>query len=173
MLVCAVLAPTAQVNAQLKLCADGLGDLRTVGHEPDINPALRRFTGIVVALGAPDAAGHLYTFRVAPLGPRAVPPLADELRGWRLTVLSGKRFASVFRVQSNTGNEITIKATDGTGEVTLDGLAADDVFVIEEIDESIPDPAQGQVGDAPTKRAGGCPPAQVQRAMTIASGRVG
>jgi hypothetical protein len=141
MLACAVLAPASHGNAQSRLGGNGFGDLRTVGHEPDINPALRRFTGIVVALGDPDAAGHVYTFRVAPIGPQAVAPPTDELRGWRLTVLAGKRFASVFRVQSNTATEITVKATDGTLEATLDGLAAGDVFVIEEIDDSAPDPA--------------------------------
>ena len=145
MLVCAVLAPTSQVNAQPRLGGNGLGEFRTVGHEPDINPALRRFTGIVVALGTPDAAGHVYTFRVAPIGPQAVAPLTDELRGWRLTVLAGKRFASVFRVQSNTATEVTVKATDGTLEATLDGLAAGDVFVVEEIDDSVPDPTGVEV----------------------------
>ncbi len=141
MLVCCVLAPASQGNAQPPLGGNALGDLRTVGHEPDINPALRRFTGIVVALGDPDAAGHVYTFRVAPIGPLTVAPLSNELRGWRLTVLAGKRFASVFRVQSNTATEITVKATDGTLETTLDGLAAGDVFVIEEIDDSVPEPS--------------------------------
>jgi hypothetical protein len=173
MLVCAVLALASQGNAQPRLGGNSLGNFRTVGHEPDINPALRRFTGIVVALGAPDAAGLVYTLRVAPIGPQTVPPMADELRGWRLTVLAGKRFASVFRVQSNTATEITVKATDGTLEATLDGVAAGDVFVIEEIDDSIPDPAQGKVAGAPRKKAGGCPPAHVQHAMTTASGRVG
>jgi hypothetical protein len=71
------------------------GAFRTAGHEPHINPGLR-FTGIVGTLGNPDAAGRVYPFRVAPIGPRAVAPTTDESRGWRLTVLAemGRRSPS-------------------------------------------------------------------------------
>jgi len=137
-LCCLLVVGTPQAQAQLQHGRYGSGDFRTVGHEPDIDPALRRFTGIVVAVGRPDASGHVYTFRLAPIGPLMVAPNPDELRGWRLTVLAGKRFASVFRVQSNTPTQITVRATDGTLESTLDGLAANDVFVVEEIDDSVP-----------------------------------
>ncbi|MFL6663947.1 MAG: hypothetical protein ACJ8G7_17375 [Rhizobacter sp.] len=119
------------------------------GHEPDINPALRRFTGMVVAIGDPDPSGHVHSFRVQPLGPGMKPPAADELRGWRLTVLAGKRFASAYTVEENSADEITVQRSDGP----LDGLAVRDVFVVEEIDSnaaaSASPPAAAKAGNAP------------------------
>ena len=46
-------------------CCDGA---RIAGHEPDVNPALRRFTGIVVDLGAAAADGRHFTLRMGPIG---------------------------------------------------------------------------------------------------------
>jgi hypothetical protein len=108
--------------------------VRIAGHEPDINPALRRFTGMVVGLGRADASGHVYTLQLKPLGPGMKAPARDELRGWRMTVLAGPRFASVFWVQSNTATEITVRAAEGA----LDGLGERDVFVVEETDPNVP-----------------------------------
>ena len=45
-------------------------------------------------------------------------------------MLAGKRFSSVYRVAGNTESEITV---DAAGE-PVDGIAARDVFVVEEID---------------------------------------
>lgn len=113
-----------------------LAALAQAGHEPDINPALRRFTGTVVGLGSADAAGHVHTLRLQPLGPGMKAPAPDELRGWRLTLLAGKRFASAFTVQGNSATEITVQRSDGP----LDGVAASDVFVVEEPDPAVPAP---------------------------------
>lgn len=112
-------------------CCEGV---RLAGHEPDVNPALRRFTGIVVDLGRAAADGRHFTLRIDPIGPRSRPPAPDTLKGWRLTVLAGKRFASVYRVAGNTETEI---AVDATGE-PVDGIEARDVFVVEEIDTTPP-----------------------------------
>jgi hypothetical protein len=101
-----------------------------VGHDNVIvDPSLRRYTGVVTALGDPDRNGRIYSFQAKPIGPGVTPPASNEFRGWRLTVLAGKRFASVFEVQGNTASEVTITLRDGP----LDGLAVSDVFIIEEL----------------------------------------
>ena len=104
-----------------------------VGHEaiaPD--PTIRRYTGMVAALGLPDSQGKRYTFRPSPVGPRNFPLSTGDLRGWRMTMLSGKRFGEVFRVSGNTASEITV--TSDTGPI--EGLDTRDLFVIESIDEN-------------------------------------
>lgn len=93
-----------------------------------VDPALKRHAGQVTALGAPDGEGRIYSFRARRL-PAAPEFAANELRGWRLTMLAGKRFAQVFEVQGNMGGEITVSALDGP----LNGIAVNDVFVIENI----------------------------------------
>ena len=147
-LVPSLLAPPASAAATAggALCCDGV---RIAGHEPDVNPALRRFTGIVVAVGSPDGSGRHYSLRIDPIGPRTVAPQPDELRGWRLTVLAGKRFASVFRVAANTASEIVV---DGAGG-TVDGIEARDVFVVEEIDLPASAPASS-LGPSPARARG-------------------
>ena len=60
--------------------------------------------GQVMMLGAPDAQGRVYSFELRRL-PAAPPFAPDELRGWRLTMLAGKRFAHVFEVAGNGGLE--------------------------------------------------------------------
>lgn len=100
------------------------------GHDNVIvDPALRRYTGMVTAVGEPDREGRIYSFRAKPIGPGVAAPAANEFRGWRLTVLAGKRFASVFEVQSNSESEVTVVPRDGP----LNGLAVSDVFIVEEI----------------------------------------
>jgi len=99
------------------------------GHDPiRADPALKRYGGQVMALGAPDAQGRVYSFQLRrlPAGPAFAP---DELRGWRLTMLAGKRFAHVFEVTGNGGLEITVSPLDGP----LEGIAVKDVFVVENI----------------------------------------
>ena len=102
-----------------------------VGHDNIVvDPTIRRYTGMVVALGSPNAQGRLYSFKPAPVGPRSFALSPNDLRGWRLTVLSGKRFSEVFRVSANTESEITV--TEDNGPIT--GLAVNDVFIIESVD---------------------------------------
>ena len=102
-----------------------------VGHDNIVvDPTVRRYTGMVAALGSPNAQGKVYTFVPSPVGPRNFPLSPDELRGWRLNVLSGKRFGQVFTVSTNTESEITVTAEKGA----LDGLGERDVFIIESVD---------------------------------------
>ena len=108
------------------------------GHDNiPVDPALKRYSGQVTALGEADAEGRIYSFRARrlPAGPDYAP---DELRGWRLTMLAGKRFANEFEVQGNNGVEITVGRLDGP----LNGIAVKDVFVIENI--AIERPAAGK-----------------------------
>jgi hypothetical protein len=112
--------------------------LSRVAHEPmDPGPAYRRYTGKVTALGDPDEGGRIYSFHAMPVGPGVTAPAANELKGWRLTILAGKRFASAFEVKSNTATEVTVAARDGP----LNGLAVSDVFIVEDIPAS-PQPAK-------------------------------
>src|SRR5262245_44755258 len=115
------------------------GVLRRIGHDAvDVNPAFKRYAGMVTALGPPDDKGDIYSFRATRL-PAAPGYVVNELRGWRLTVLAGKRFASVFEVQSNTESEIIVTPRDGP----LNGLAARDLFVVEQIAIERPQPDSG------------------------------
>jgi len=99
------------------------------GHDSiQVDPALKRYAGQITALGTPDAKGDIYSFRAKRL-PSAPAFAPDELRGWRLTLLAGKRFSHVFEVRRNTGAEITVAPLDGP----LNGIAVSDVFVLENI----------------------------------------
>ena len=121
-----------------RLAAAVLGSCITLaqaGHDDAIwiEPALTRLSGIITALGEPDAEGRIYSFLGTPIGPPASTPKqypAGELRGWRLTFLAGQRFSAAFEVQANTESEITVRRTDGP----LNGIAVRDVFVVEEIE---------------------------------------
>lgn len=104
------------------------GEIRA-GHDGlEVARALERHAGQVVGLGEPDAAGRVYSLRVKRL-PAAPGFAVDELRGWRLTMLAGKRFSHVFEVRGNTASEITVSPRDGP----LDGVAVNDLFVVEKI----------------------------------------
>jgi hypothetical protein len=69
----------------------------------------------------------VYSFEAKPL--RAPAYVPDELRGWRLTVLAGKRFGAAFEVRGNTESLITVAPAHGP----LDGLAVGDLFIVEQI----------------------------------------
>jgi hypothetical protein len=120
-----------------RLAAAILGSLFALahaGHDDDVRVerALERYAGMVTEVGAPDGEGRIYSFRSTPIGPPATTPEQypeGGLRGWRLTFLGGKRFATAFEVQSNTASEITVSAARGP----LDGIAVRDVFVVENI----------------------------------------
>ena len=102
-----------------------------VGHDNIVvDPTVRRYTGMVAALGSPNAQGKVYSFKASPVGPRSFALSPDDLRGWRLTVLAGKRFGEVFTVSTNTESEITVTADKGP----IDGLDVHDVFIIESVD---------------------------------------
>ena len=119
-----------------------------VGHEPMApDPTIRRYTGMVAALGGPDVHGKRYAFEPSPVGPRNFPLSTNDLRGWRMTMLSGKRFGVVFRIGGNTESEITVTAETGP----IDGLDVRDLFVIESID------ADGAARFAPAAGPGGAP----------------
>ena len=121
-----------------RLAATVLGSgiaVAQAGHDDAVwvEPALTRLSGIITALGEPDAEGRIYSFRGTPIGPPASTPKEypqDGLRGWRLTFLAGQRFSAAFEVQANTASEITVSPTDGP----LNGIAVRDVFVVEEIE---------------------------------------
>jgi len=95
-----------------------------------VDPTVRRYAGMVAALGAADAQGKVCSFKTAPVGPRSFALAPDDLRGWRMTVLAGKRFGEVFTIGANTESEISVTADKGP----VDGLAVNDVFIIESID---------------------------------------
>jgi hypothetical protein len=122
-------------------------DLRLAGHDPIVDQVLRRFTGKVTGLVAAGKAGHVYTLRLEPIGPKMVPPARNELRGWRLTVLKGARFGYVYWVQGNTATEITVRSKDGA----LDGMVAGDLFVVEQLDPNAP-PATSRRDDDDLQR---------------------
>ena len=115
-----------------------------VGHDVNVVPAVRRFAVVVTAVGAPDAKGNVYTFGTSleqnPLmGARQEKKEAfalNEVRSWRITVVSGERLGAVFQVEANTAAEI--KVTDAFGP--LNGLAVGDFMLIEEIFIRAPTP---------------------------------
>jgi hypothetical protein len=122
--------PASDANAFGSVALTRSGFVR-VGHDDIVvDPTVRRYTGQVVSMSGSNAKGQVYTFKTMALGPRSFPLTHDDLRGWRLTVLSGKRFGQVFTVSTNTESEITV--TDDKGP--LDGFDAPDVFIIESID---------------------------------------
>ena len=110
------------------------------GHDGiAVDPALKRYAGQVTALGKPDDQGRVYSLQVRRL-PASAAFERDELRGWRLTMLAGRRFAQVFEVVGNTGTELSVSAADGP----LNGIAVRDVFVIENIPVERQKPAERQ-----------------------------
>jgi hypothetical protein len=119
--------------------------LLRIGHDGiDVDRALKRYAGMVTALGTPDREGRIYSFQASPL-PAAPDYVPNELRGGRLTVLAGKRFAAVFEVLSNTESEITVTPLDGP----LHGLAVRDLFVVEQIAIERQQPS-GETGSKPS-----------------------
>lgn len=97
------------------------------GHDPiTVDPALKRYGGQVIALGPTDPEGRIYSMQVKRL-PSDAGYSPAELRGWRLTMLAGKRFSHAFEVQDNTATQITVTSADGP----LNGIGVNDVFVIE------------------------------------------
>ena len=99
------------------------------GHDNiEVERSIKRHAGQVMELGKADSAGRVYSFQLRRL-PEAPPFQPDELKGWRLTMLAGKRFASAFEVVGNGALELTVSPLDGP----LDGVAVKDVFVVENV----------------------------------------
>ena len=97
------------------------------GHDPiEVDPAVKRYGGQVTALGPADLEGRIYSMQVRRL-PSDSGYRPAELRGWRLTMLAGKRFSHAFEVQDNTATQITVSSADAP----LNGIGVNDVFVIE------------------------------------------
>jgi hypothetical protein len=95
--------------------------LAQAGHDDvKVDPALRRNPGKVTALSSVKLS-----FEAKPL--RAARYVPDELRGWRVTVLSGKRFGAAFEIESNTESEIRVAPSGDS----LEGLAVGDLFIAE------------------------------------------
>jgi len=100
------------------------------GHDDvKVNPAMKRYAGKITELAEPDPQGRVYGFRALRLPATAGKYPPGEMKGWRLTFLSGKRFGSVFEVQSNGEAQIVVMPLDGP----LADVAVNDLFVIEEI----------------------------------------
>jgi hypothetical protein len=117
------------------------------GHEEQvmIDPSLHRFPGVVTALGEPDQEGRIYTFAIAPLGSASVRPVPGQFRGWRLTVLTGKLFSHTFEIADNSDAQVQVV----TSKEPINGVDAQDVFIIESIDHagrSMFAPAAGSQG---------------------------
>jgi hypothetical protein len=129
---CVVLLAVVAVAFPVVSASAGSVRLLPVAHDGiKVDPTVRRWTGTVVSIGDPDAKGRHLTFRANPIGPRNFPLAGDDLRGWRMTVLAGKRFGETFTIGGNTAEaDITVSAERGS----LDGLAANDVFIIESVD---------------------------------------
>jgi len=115
--------------ATLAICILGLAAARAGHDDVRVDPALKRYAGQITALGAPDAQGRIYSFRAKRLPEAPGGYVPGELRGWRLTLLAGKRFANAFEVRGNSATEIMVSERDGP----LNGVAVSDVFVVEEI----------------------------------------
>lgn len=96
------------------------------GHAGLPDPAVPRVRGVVTALGAPDDQGNIYIFEAQTVDR---PVVLNELKSWRLTIVSGERLASVFQVRTNTANIIEVTSPYGP----LNGLAEGDLFFAEKI----------------------------------------
>ena len=106
------------------------GFIRTGHDNIVVDPTVRRYTGMVAALGTPGRDGKLYSFKTARVGPHSFDLSPNDLRGWRLTILYGKCFSQVFTVAGNTESVITVTPDKGP----IDGIDVRDVFIIESID---------------------------------------
>jgi hypothetical protein len=99
------------------------------GHDDlRVGPAMKRYAGKIIGLADPDPQGRVYGFRAEPL-PAGTKYTPGEMKGWRLTLLSGKRFSAVFEVQGNGAADVVVTPLDGP----LTDVAVNDLFVIEQV----------------------------------------
>ena len=119
------------------------------------SPAVPRLGGQVTEIGAPDGNGGVHRFRARQVGPYYAPERfpPGELRGWRLTFLSGKLFAKTFEVTSNTDHEFVVTHSGAARESSklskrrgsrnavggpLAGVAVNDMFLVDDINSAEP-----------------------------------
>ena len=127
----------AAVLATLHAGADParLDGLQPAGHDA-VDPALQRFTAKVTGVKPADKAGRIATLRFEPIGPGMVPPMPNDMRGWRLTFIRGAMFAKTLWLESNTADELTVRDSDPS----LEGVIEGDIVIIELIDPKLVDP---------------------------------
>ena len=114
-----------RLAALLALVFCGCGPAHAGHGATQVEPEVRRYTGVVTELGR--AGGHSFKARLTPVAPAEEVPQA--LTGWRLTMIAGKRYSHVFEISRYAQDEITVSLLDGP----LDGIAINDVFLVEEL----------------------------------------
>jgi hypothetical protein len=93
------------------------------GHDNvDVPPAIPRYSGTVTAVGPKEGE------RVASFKSSITDFELNEVKSWRLTILSGELLGTAFVVLANTADEITV-----TDDGSLEGLAPGDLFVLEQV----------------------------------------
>jgi hypothetical protein len=93
------------------------------GHDNvDVPPAIPRYSGMVTAVG-PTEDGRVASFKTS-----ITDFVLNEVKSWRLTILSGELLGTAFVVLANTEDEITV-----TDDGSLAGLVAGDLFVVEQV----------------------------------------
>jgi len=92
------------------------------GHDADVPEVIPRYSGTVTAVGPKEGE------RVASFKTSITDFELNEVKSWRLTILSGELLGTPFVVLANTADEIVV-----TEEGSLDGLVPGDLFVVEQI----------------------------------------
>jgi hypothetical protein len=116
-----------------------------VGHDVNAAPSVRRFALVVTKLGPPDPKGQIYAFTVSldenpattgrdgqPVRKQAF--AQNEIRSWRITVVSGELLGSEFQVEAN--DQLEVRVTPDFGP--LNGLVAGDFMLVEEVAVRLP-----------------------------------
>ena len=133
-------AAAAQPLLRLAIDADSRGGVIRVGHDVNVAPSIRRFALVVSAVGPADAKGEIYSFQVSldqnpPTAGRAGQPVRrevlalNEIRSWRITVVSGELLGAEFQVEAN--DQLDVKVTPDFGP--LNGLVKGDFLLVEEV----------------------------------------
>jgi len=116
-----------------------------VGHDVNAAQSVPRFALVVAAVGPVNAKGEVYSFTVSldqnpPTVGRDGQPVhkqtfaLNEIRSWRITIVSGDLLGSEFQVAANDQLEVTV--TDDFGP--LNGLAEGDFLLVEQIAVRLP-----------------------------------
>lgn len=96
------------------------------GHDAfaPVDAPIKRYSAMVVAIGATDKDGRVRSFTTSNSDFRL-----DELKSWRLTFVSGELLGNSYQVQANTAADITL--TDDNGPI--DAVRVGDLFLVEQI----------------------------------------
>ena len=116
-----------------------------VGHDVNVPPSVPRFALVVSGVGQPNAKGEIYSFTVsldqnpATTGRDGQPVhkqtfALNEIRSWRITIVSGDLLGSEFQVGAN--DQLDIIVTDDFGP--LNGLAEGDFLLVEQVAVRLP-----------------------------------